>query len=746
MCVCTRVFSMAMYEGQLGISEELTSDEIQEIMVQKAQELFTLCDKEQKGFINKLDMQRMQSELPLTPELLEQVFDSLDEDKNGYLTMKEFTEGFGSFVGMRSFDSTEKLNNNSINEKIYGEDENDEIEERHFNEMLCSVGAKSLFDDESTIKALWIRMRKEEEPDVLENFEDFLCKVSKEIKRSHGDFKTLEAALKSKTSSYDEEVKRLYEEMEYQIKKEKDTIINKEKAKERMFREEMEKELTEKDGQLQELISRHKDLEKKMSEVNFSEAEAKQTNDRLLREKEELETKLRKSQEVLEEQKSYIQQLRQQQKDEKRERAKVALKLTEGIAMERESLVKQLDFLRDMNRKLRDDKDEAEARRVAPETFPPQALPNVLRPTLNKRGSILSDYFSPHPRRNSQIGNFPHEDDDIYEMEELDCTYTPNSNNHFYHQNFNHNNIVNSNSNNCKHHDSTNKRNAWINHKQANNFSSSSTASSTIMNMERDYQNKSNNDIETNNYLNSEPFQSFNSATEKGEMEIDDNSESVITVQSAYQDENSNSHQSVVIPAEAKTPERVFKIVFVGDSGVGKSSFIHRFCNDNFQPAFSATIGVDFQVKSIEVDGHVFALQLWDTAGQERFRSITKQYFRKADGVLIMYDVNSEISLVNVRNWMFSVKESVDESTVVVIVGNKIDLCTDESRRTAQSKIALRIAEDNDSLFYETSAKDGTSVKEAMFAMACILKEKEDEELEKAVELKVEPNKKTCCS
>ncbi|KAK2152197.1 hypothetical protein LSH36_337g01059 [Paralvinella palmiformis] len=107
---------------------------------------------------------------------------------------------------------------------------------------------------------------------------------------------------------------------------------------------------------------------------------------------------------------------------------------------------------------------------------------------------------------------------------------------------------------------------------------------------------------------------------------------------------------------DSVSPERLFKVVFVGDSGVGKSSFIHQFCNQTFKATFSATIGVDFQVKNVRVDGHVIALQLWDTAGQERFRSITKQYFRKADGVLVMYDVTSEVSFKNVRNWMISVQ------------------------------------------------------------------------------------------
>lgn len=192
--------------------------------------------------------------------------------------------------------------------------------------------------------------------------------------------------------------------------------------------------------------------------------------------------------------------------------------------------------------------------------------------------------------------------------------------------------------------------------------------------------------------------------------------------------------------------QRIFKVVFVGDSGVGKSSFIHRFCNDNFNPSFSATIGVDFQVKSLILGGQHIVLQLWDTAGQERFRSITKQYFRKADGVVIMYDVNCESTFTNVRNWMESVQEGVEEGTIILLIGNKTDMAESESDRAVKTKDGNKLSVEYDGIFFETSAKGGINVKESMEALANILKEKEDKDIESALNLDEKAvKKKFCC-
>lgn len=128
------------------------------------------------------------------------------------------------------------------------------------------------------------------------------------------------------------------------------------------------------------------------------------------------------------------------------------------------------------------------------------------------------------------------------------------------------------------------------------------------------------------------------------------------------------------------SPDRIFKVVFVGNSGVGKSSFIHRFCYDKFLAELNATIGIDCQVKSLMVHNTRVALQLWDTAGQERFRSITKQYFRKADGILVMYDVTAECSFVAVRNWMSSIQEGLEDGAVVFLLGNKLDAVQRKTR------------------------------------------------------------------
>lgn len=103
--------------------------------------------------------------------------------------------------------------------------------------------------------------------------------------------------------------------------------------------------------------------------------------------------------------------------------------------------------------------------------------------------------------------------------------------------------------------------------------------------------------------------------------------------------------------------------------------------------------GVDFRVKQLCVDGHPVVLQLWDTAGQERYRSITKQYFRKADGVLVMFDIMNESSFINIRNWMESVKDGADESAVIVLVGNKLDLAESDETKIIKYKEGSRVAD-----------------------------------------------------
>ncbi|XP_036360471.1 ras and EF-hand domain-containing protein isoform X2 [Octopus sinensis] len=732
-----------MYETETGTmgSSNLTVGELEDMQYKKSRELFILCDKEGKGFVNKYDLQRLQPELSLPPEALEQVFDILDDDKNGYLTLKEFTEGFHRFIGIPAVPPHQE-------ELVYGE-ENEEIEDQAFTDMLTTIGAKDVIHDDGSIKhikELWVQLRREDDPVVVENFEDFLSKITKDLKKKQDDLKELETALKVKTIKCDDEVTKLYEEMEYQIKQEKEAILNKEKTKESNFREEMEKELYDKEYQLQNLITRQKEMEQKLKDINYSEMEAKTTNDRLAKDKDELLYKLKQSQECIDEQHSYIQQLHQQQKDEKRERSKIALKLTEGIAIERESLVKQLDHLRNINRKLQDDKDEAEARRdqllnlqdELSEASSKECSSNsaLARPKLKKRGSILADYFNPNARSNGNLDEDIESDDcfedeltSIQEVEDEDVD-------HMSHKILQ-NGLKNSNNKTGKQ-----KRLAFSKTGSQSSISVVEDLESTerkknFAQSEKDRINSSQNcDVRPKTPIELQDLNTRSSKRNPNALYC--NNEKRISQKNSLVVSNGERAGE-----SAKTPERVFKIVFVGDSGVGKSSFIHRFCHDDFQPTFAATIGVDFRIKSIEVGGHLFALQLWDTAGQERFRSITKQYFRKADGVLIMYDVTSEHSLINVRNWLTSVNETVDPNTVIVIVGNKTDLYTDYSELSKQYKVASRLAQENNALFYETSAKDGSRVFEAMHAMACVLKEKEDEELEKVLELKSEPVKKS---
>jgi len=151
------------------------------------------------------------------------------------------------------------------------------------------------------------------------------------------------------------------------------------------------------------------------------------------------------------------------------------------------------------------------------------------------------------------------------------------------------------------------------------------------------------------------------------------------------------------------------KLLLVGDSGVGKSSLLHRYYENEHLPRFISTLGIDFRIKTVEMDGKKIKLQIWDTAGQERFRSITTIYYRGAQGIIVCYDVTDEKSFHNVRSWFDAIDMHAVEGVNKLLVGCKVDL----EKRKVSIEAAQALAKDLGCKYIETSSKDDTNVQQA---------------------------------
>uniref|UniRef100_A0A3Q1ERQ9 RAS and EF-hand domain containing 2 n=1 Tax=Acanthochromis polyacanthus TaxID=80966 RepID=A0A3Q1ERQ9_9TELE len=170
---------------------------------------------------------------------------------------------------------------------------------------------------------------------------------------------------------------------------------------------------------------------------------------------------------------------------------------------------------------------------------------------------------------------------------------------------------------------------------------------------------------------------------------------------------------------ETDEPAPMYRLVLAGDAGAGKSSFLLRLTLNEFRGDIQTTLGVDFQIKRMLVDGERTCLQIWDTAGQERFRSIARSYFRKAHGILLLYDVSSESSFLNVRAWVDQIRDSADEKIPMCVIGNKVDLREQLPEGSCVSSLhGEKLAKAYGALFCETSAKEGTNVVEAVLHLA----------------------------
>ena len=200
----------------------------------------------------------------------------------------------------------------------------------------------------------------------------------------------------------------------------------------------------------------------------------------------------------------------------------------------------------------------------------------------------------------------------------------------------------------------------------------------------------------------------------------------------------------------------VFKIIIVGEAGVGKSCLLRRFVDQNFTENYVNTIGVDFKVRTVEMMGKTIKLNIWDSAGQERFRTIVNTYYRGARGICLVYDITDPDSFIRLGNWLTDATEQADERAKKMIIGTKTDL---ESHRKVSKEDVQVFADRMNLTAVETSSKNGSNVEAAFLSLTRqLLEDVTDGELEnngenniqlsgntQSLDQQNETKKKKCC-
>ena len=168
------------------------------------------------------------------------------------------------------------------------------------------------------------------------------------------------------------------------------------------------------------------------------------------------------------------------------------------------------------------------------------------------------------------------------------------------------------------------------------------------------------------------------------------------------------------------------KILLIGDSSVGKTSILLKYIDDKFPELHMSTIGVEYKIQTLIINGRTVILRIWDTSGQERYRSITRNFYRNANGILFIFDITNKVTFDNIKNWLID-SQNCETQVTKILVGNKIDL--DDNRKIDKETIE-KYAERKKMKYYETSAKEGINIDFIFKEIAeLILSSKSDEEI-----------------
>ncbi|XP_077423738.1 EF-hand calcium-binding domain-containing protein 4A isoform X2 [Vanacampus margaritifer] len=349
----------------------------------KAKQLFVLCDKEGKGFITKRDMQRLQMELPLSPEQLETVFESLDRESNGFLTPLEFSTGLGELMGQTdTAEQREELADKDAGQEDWSED----AATIRLTDILNELGADKLSDSQQELCSLWCELQRER-PELLRLLEGILLHAVTHLQDSIRERDSLEHALRRRENEHDQVVRSIYEEMETQIREEREKRLTQESIRQKQRGMQVEEELRLRDQELEIILSRQKELECRMQQLIYEQANVKEQNEELRSLNLQLQEQAESSREQLQAAMGQLAQLQLSAAQEQVARQQNVFKVSRNMQKEKDSLLRQLSLLRDMNKRLRDEKDAQLTKKMVSQPCP-------LRPSLPLTFDLSEDFYS----------------------------------------------------------------------------------------------------------------------------------------------------------------------------------------------------------------------------------------------------------------------------------------------------------------------------------------------------------------
>jgi small GTP-binding protein len=194
-----------------------------------------------------------------------------------------------------------------------------------------------------------------------------------------------------------------------------------------------------------------------------------------------------------------------------------------------------------------------------------------------------------------------------------------------------------------------------------------------------------------------------------------------------------------------KQNEKAIRLLTLGNSMVGKSSIILRYIENKFYDSYISTIGVDFFKKMVNIQKKEYQLHIFDSAGQEKYKSISKQYYHRSEGIMLVFDLTSKSSFDSILNWIEDIENGAEKGIPIVLVGNKSDLVDREVSKEEAEELASKKGME----YFETSALDGSGIDNAFLKLAELVIKNEEQKKEaakgKALTLASETKEKKCC-